>query len=480
MTLVLPAATVRLMNAAQLSKGQLLIVDDDAAMVDYLLQGLRIVGFDPTGTHSGEEALKRVAGDAFDVVVTDLQMKGMSGLELCRRIHESAADLPVVVLTAFGDYAAAVEAVRSGAYDFLNKPIKLDVLELALSRAVEQRRLRQEVRRLKQSLPNAPAFGNFVGDSLAMRKVYELLGRIVTSDTSVLVTGESGTGKEVVARALHVEGPRKAGPFIAVNCAALPESLLEAELFGHERGAFTDAKTSRSGLLVEANGGTLFLDEVGEMPLPLQAKLLRALQERTVRPLGGRKESPFDVRLVTATNRDLETAVEEKRFRDDLYFRLNVLEVVLPPLRARGNDVLALAMHFLTKCAAQAKKAIFGITPEVGEKLLAYCWPGNVRELHNAIERAVALTIHDHITVDDLPGRIVEHKRSHVVLTDESELLTLEEMEKRYILQVLQATGGNKSLAAKALGLDRTTLWRKLERLQIEAPKSKMRQGQDG
>ena len=453
-----------------LNRGNVLLVDDEAAMGDYLVEGLASAGFGAAAVQSGEQALAQIAAQEFDVLVTDLRMKGMTGLELCRRVRETTAELPVIVLTAFGDYAAAVEAVRAGAYDFLAKPVKIDTLELALTRAVERRRLRQEVRALKESR-REHEFGGLIGESSAMRKVHDLLARIAPADTSVLVTGESGTGKELVARALHMESPRHAGPFVAINCAAVPENLLEGELFGYQRGAFTDAKTSKAGLFVEASGGTLFLDEVGDLPLGLQAKLLRALQERVVRPLGGTREIPFEVRLVTATNRDLETAVEEKRFREDFYFRINVVEVRLPPLRVRGNDILSLAAHFLAQFAERAKKPVSAMTAEVGEKLLSYPWPGNVRELENVIERAVALTTHDHITVQDLPEKVAEHRRSHVVLTDETEFVTLEEMEKRYILQILAAVGGSKSVAARTLGLDRTTLWRKLERYQIEGSK---------
>jgi DNA-binding NtrC family response regulator len=458
------------MSASGLNRGNVLLVDDEAAMGDYLVEGLMGADFRATAVRSGEQALAQIALQDFDVLVTDLRMKGMGGLELCRRVRETTAELPVIVLTAFGDYAAAVEAVRAGAYDFLAKPVKLDVLSLALSRAVERRRLRREVKALEQSRAGQ-AFGDLVGDSSAMRKVHDLVARIAPAETSVLVTGESGTGKELVARALHVGSPRRAGPFIAINCAALPETLLEGELFGYERGAFTDAKAAKTGLFVQANGGTLFLDEIGELPLGLQAKLLRALQERVVRPLGSNREIPFDVRLVTATNRDLETAVEEKRFREDFYFRINVVELRLPPLRVRGNDILELAAHFLREFAGRGKKPVTAMTAEVGEKLLAYPWPGNVRELSNVIERAVALTHHDHITVQDLPEKVAQHRRSHVVLTDETEFVTLEEMEKRYILQILAAVGGSKSVAARILGLDRTTLWRKLERYQIEGSK---------
>jgi two-component system response regulator HydG len=458
------------MSGSMLNRGNVLLVDDEAAMGDYLVEGLTSAGFGASAVRSGEQALVQIVGQEFDALVTDLRMKGMDGLELCRRVRETTAELPVIVLTAFGDYAVAVEAVRAGAYDFLAKPVKLDVLELALARAVERRRLRQEVKALQQSR-GGHGFGGLIGDSSAMHKVHDLLARIAPAETSVLVTGESGTGKELVARALHLESPRHAGPFVAINCAAVPENLLEGELFGYERGAFTDAKASKAGLFVQANGGTLFLDEVGELPVGLQAKLLRALQERTVRPLGSTREIPFEVRLVTATNRDLETAVEEKRFREDFFFRINVVEVRLPPLRVRGNDVLELAAHFLREFAGRARKPVTAMTPEVGKKLLGYSWPGNVRELQNVIERAVALTQHDHITVQDLPEKVAEHRRSHVVLTDETEFVSLEEMEKRYILQILGAVGGSKSVAARILGLDRTTLWRKLERYQIEGSK---------
>jgi two-component system response regulator HydG len=281
----------------------------------------------------------------------------------------------------------------------------------------------------------------------------------------VLITGESGTGKEVVARALHRRGRRKNGPFVAVNCAALPETLLESELFGHARGAFTDARSARSGLFVQANGGTLFLDEITEMPLALQPKLLRALQERVVRPLGGEGEVPFDVRLVTATNRDLETAVEEGRFRGDLFFRVNVIHVPLPPLRARGGDILLLAQRFLGEYGARSSKQVTGLSPQAAERLLAYSWPGNVRELENCIERAIALAQHDHILPDDLPEKVRAYRRSHVLVAsdDPAELVPLEEVERRYILRVMEAVGGNKSQAAQVLGLGRKTLYRKLE-----------------
>jgi len=289
---------------------------------------------------------------------------------------------------------------------------------------------------------------------------------VAATDASVLITGESGTGKELVARSLHARSDRSDHPFVAINCSAMPENLLESELFGHVRGAFTDAKTERPGLFRQAEGGTLLLDEIGELSLALQPKVLRALEERKVRPVGGSGEIPVDVRLIAATNRDLEAAVQEKRFREDLYFRINVVQLHLPPLRARGSDVLLLAQHFLEQIAARFGKPVTGISHNVAEKLLAYDWPGNVRELRNAMERAVALTNYEQLAVEDLPERIRDYRTSRLVLdgADPSELLPMEEVERRYIRHVLKAVGGNKTLAAQALGLDRKTLYRKLQR----------------
>jgi two-component system response regulator HydG len=297
-----------------------------------------------------------------------------------------------------------------------------------------------------------------------MLKLYDQLAQIADSEAAVLIMGESGTGKELVARALHHRSRRGAKPFVAVNCAALPDTLLESELFGHVKGAFTDARNDRRGLFLQAEGGTLFLDEIGEMPLAMQPKLLRALEESKVRPVGGEQEIDFDVRVLAATNRDLETAVEEGRFRKDLYFRIDVIQIDLPPLRARGADALLLAQHFVEVCAARAKKQIQGLSAGVAEKLLAYPWPGNVRELRNVVERAVALTRFDQLTLDDLSEKVRDHRGSQVVLagSDPAELVPLEDVERRYILHVLEAVQGNRTLAARSLGLDRKTLYRKL------------------
>ncbi|GEL74030.1 sigma-54-dependent transcriptional regulator [Myxococcus virescens] len=446
--------------------GRVLVVEDEREMRAMLEKGLTRRGFTPVALPSADEALVRLAAEDFDVVLTDLRMPGMDGLALCERIALNRPDIPVVVVTAFGSLETAVAAIRAGAYDFVTKPIDVDALVLVLERAVQHRALREEVRRLRQELGRREDSGTVVGESPAMKQAYALIDRVADLDSTVLITGESGTGKEVAARAVHTRGRRKDGPFVAINCAAMPEALLESELFGHAKGAFTDAKAARTGLFVQANGGTLFLDEVGELPLTLQPKLLRALQERTVRPVGGDTEVPFDARIVAATNRDLELAVEEDRFREDLYYRLNVIGVELPPLRARGNDVLALSQRFIEQFASRTGKRVLGLSPGAAQRLLAYGWPGNVRELQNCLERAVALTSFEEITVDDLPERVRNYSQPRVVpeTQDASELVTLEQLERRYIHRVLEAVGGSRTLAARILGVDRKTLYRKLER----------------
>jgi two-component system response regulator AtoC len=438
-------------------------------MTELLSERLRRRQFEVVTASGAAEA--RVAFDAAeaDVVVTDLNMPGQSGIQFCEWVVTNRADTPVIVITAFGSLDTAVAAIRAGAYDFITKPFEIDVLAIALTRAIKHRELRHEVKRLRSLLDATRGMGELLGQSPVMLELKELMARVAESQASVLVTGESGTGKEVVARLLHQKGPRADHPFLALNCAAMPEHLIESELFGHVRGAFTDAKTDKVGLFVQANRGTLFLDEIGDMPLGLQPKLLRVLEERKVRPVGGSKEIPIDLRLIAATHRDLEDAIEQGQFREDLYFRLNVIQMALPPLRARGTDVLLIAQSFIETYAKQAGKAVVGLTPEAAERLTSYAWPGNVRELRNAMERAVALTRHENITVDDLPERIRAYKVSHVLVAshDPEELVNLAEVEKRYIARVLGAVGGNKSTAAKILGIDRTTLYKKLQQYKI-------------
>ena len=447
-------------------KAKVLIVDDDTSMCELLAEGLTQQGYDARWKASGQEALAEIELRSFDVVLTDINMRDMNGLELCQRATEAHPELPVLVITAFGSMETAVQAIRAGAYDFITKPFDIDVVGIAIERAVKHGVLTREVQRLQRAVDESRRFDELLGASPAMKEVYDLLERVAESESTVLVSGESGTGKELVARALHRRSKRATGPFVAINCAAMPEQLLESELFGHTKGAFTDARTARPGLFVQAKGGTIFLDEIGDMPLGLQPKLLRALQERTVRPVGGDHETPIDVRVVAASNRDLETAIEERKFREDLYYRINVIHVELPPLRARGADVLLLAQHYLEHFAAQSQKDVRSLDPEAAERLSAYAWPGNVRELANCLERAVALTRGESVGSADLPEKIRNYRTSHMLVaaTDPSELVPLEEVEKRYILRVLEAVGGNKTLAAQVLGLDRKTLYRKLDR----------------
>ncbi len=452
--------------------GNVLIVDDDREMCTLLESGLTRQGFTVKWKTSGEEAFDLLMSESFDVVMTDLRMSGMGGIELTKRVVENRPDVPVVVITAFGSLDTAVSALRAGAYDFVSKPIDVDTLALTLDRAVRHRNLLEQVNRLSKTLEESQRFDEIIGASPPMKRVYELIERISDLESSVLVTGESGTGKELVARSLHNRSPRNKGPFIAVNCAAMPETLLESELFGHTSGAFTNAKGAREGLFIQASKGTLFLDEIGDMPLPLQPKILRAIEQRTVRPIGGNKEIPFDVRIIAATNHDLESAVEEGKFREDLFYRLNVIQIDLPPLRARGRDILLLAQRFIEHFAAVTGKKVTGLASPAAEKLLNYPWHGNVRELRNCIERAVALTQFDKIVVEDLPEKIRGYTSSRMVVeaNDPTELATMEEVERQYIEYVLRVAGGNKTHAAQLLGLDRKTLYRKLERYRIEPP----------
>ncbi len=453
-------------------KTRVLLVDDDESFCETMEIGLRRRGHETTSRASADAALATLGTDDFDVVVTDLNMRKVSGIELCERVVEQRPDVPVVVLTAFGSLDTAVAAIRAGAYDFISKPVELDALAIAIDRATRHRRLGEEVRRLRVEIDRARghASDDVVGDSAAMLAVRDLVGRLAESEASVLISGETGTGKEVVARLIHRSSRRAKEPFIAINCAAMPESLLESELFGHAKGAFTDAKTEKHGLFAQARGGTLFLDEIGDMPLGIQPKLLRVLQERTVRPVGSTAEIATDVRVLTATNKDLESAIERGAFREDLYYRINVVELRLPPLRARSGDVLPLALHFVRRFAAEAQKQVIGLAPAAAERLLDYPWPGNVRELQNCMERAVALTRFDQIGVDDLAPRVREHRAtSHVLVVadDPSELVPMEEVERRYVIRVMEAVGGNKAAAARILGFDRKRLSRMLERLGI-------------
>ena len=453
---------------------RILVVDDEPEMSSAIEASLSAAGHSVAVAGTAEDAFRLVESEDFDVVVTDLRMRGTNGLDLCKRIVSARADVPVIVMTAFGSFDTAVAALRAGAFDMMMKPFEMEELTLAVERAAQHRQLRDEVKRLRRQLASTNEDGGLHGTSAVMIALRDLVARVATSDATTLVTGESGTGKEVVARAIHAASARASGPLVTINCAAMPEHLLESELFGHVRGAFTDAKVARRGLFLEASGGTLFLDELGELPIGMQAKLLRALEARCVRPVGGNVEVPFDVRVVTATNIDLEAAVAAKTFREDLYYRVNVVHVEVPPLRARGTDILQLAQHFLARSSARHAKGVTHLSQAVGERLLAYPWPGNVRELSNCVERAVALARFEHLTVEDLPPKIREHQPSYVVLDsgDPADFMTLEALEASYVSKVYSAVGQNKRMAARILGVDRTTLYRKLARYGLHRPLS--------
>lgn len=445
-------------------KPNVLVVEDEPAMGALTRRELERRGFRAVHVTSAEAALEAFDTQDFDTVVSDVRMGGMSGLELCPRLVAKRPDVPVILMTAFGDLDTAIAAIRAGAHDFLPKPFEMEELALRVQRATELHFLRDEVRRLRAGASSLH-LDDMVGESPAMRRVFGLVERMARTDAPLLVSGETGTGKELVARAVHLHSTRSKGAFIAINCAALPENLLESELFGHVKGAFTDAKTARAGLFVEASGGTIFLDEVGEMPLALQAKLLRVLQDKKVRPIGSDKEIELDVRVISATHRDLEARIAEGQFREDLFYRLNVVQIALPPLRERGVDILALAHDALLRINQRTQRKVTGIAPAAAKKLMDYGWPGNVRELVNAMERAVALAEYEQVTVSDLPEKIQAFESKHVLVasTDASELVSLEEVERRYILRVVEAVGGNRSRAAEVLKVDRKTLYTKLK-----------------
>jgi two-component system, NtrC family, response regulator AtoC len=432
------------------------VVDDEREMVDLVAIGLKKRGFTIVPFTAGAEALAAIPQHDVDVIVTDLNMKGIGGLELCEQVVADRPDIPVIVLTAFGSFETAVGAIRAGAYDFVTKPVEIEALAIAVRRAAEHRALRGEVKRLREAMANTRGRGDLIGASPTMQRVYELLDQVSSTDASVLLTGESGTGKGLVAREIHNRSKRASGPFVTVNCAAVPEQHLESELFG---------SGDRPGLFQQAKGGTVFLGEIGEMAIATQPKLMRAVQESKVRPVGADAEVPIDVRLIAATNRDLEDMVEAKQFREDLYYRIHVIQVLLPPLRARGGDVLLLAQHFLRTRGTVLDKKVVGISTAAAERLMSYEWPGNVRELANAIEHAVALTHFEELQVEDLPNKIRTARPTQQMSgTELTELLTLEEVERRHVIRVLAACDGNRTDAAKMLDLDRKTLYRKLLR----------------
>jgi DNA-binding NtrC family response regulator len=447
------------------ARASILIVEDDAAMREMLREALEDDGYAVETAAGGRAGVDRVKRGGIDLVVSDVKMPDLDGLDMLREIKAVNPSPHVITITAFGSIDTAIRAVKLGAFDYITKPFEIDQLILSVGKALAERALRSEVVRLRAEVQRSYRWGDIVGKSAAMQEVFSLIRRLSTSAATVLVTGESGTGKELVAKSIHFNSPRKGRPFVPLNCAAIPDTLLESELFGHKRGAFTDARTDRAGLFVEADGGTIFLDEIAELSPSLQAKLLRVLQEGEIRPLGASRAERVDVRVIAATNKDLEERLKTGAFRDDLYYRLNVIHMHLPPLRERAEDLLALSEHFLSSCAARAGKEIRGMHEGAKKALLSHTWPGNVRELENVIERAVALCEGGVVRLEDLPG-VVLLRRSAEPDTLSSALsrgLTLEALEKEYIQRVLTAEGGNKTRAAQRLGLDRKTLYRKLE-----------------
>ena len=445
------------------TSGQILVVDDDLEMRALVKDVLEEEGHHVTTTESGRDALQRLSEGEYAVVLTDLRMQGMQGLELLSSIKETYPDINVILMTAFGSVETAIEAMKQGAYDYLIKPVKNDELIRVTARAVREVRLRREVQRLRREVLKTYSFHQILGKSKPMQVVFDLIRRVADSPTNVLITGESGTGKELVAKALHYNSDRRDAPFVPVNCAAIPEALLESELFGHMKGSFTDAKSDKRGLFEEAHGGTLFLDEISEMPFMLQAKLLRAIQEREIRRVGATRPLSVDVRIIAATNLNLVDEVKSKRFREDLYYRLNVIEIRLPPLRDRKEDIPLLVEAFFRRCTESGRKAVTGMTESALALLIDYPWPGNVRELENVVERAVTLARDVQIGPEDLPPAIQGARGDRRVIDEAAErTLPLSEVEKEYILRILDKMGGNKYQAAQVLGIDRKTLYRKL------------------
>jgi two-component system response regulator HydG len=446
---------------------RILIVDDDPGHLVTLKTIVRSWGYPVETADDGETAIAHVYAVPVDLVLMDVRMARMSGLQALEKIKGYNPTIPIIIMTAYSSVASAVDALKAGAYDYLIKPLDFEVLKLAIERACEHSGLKAENQRLKAQLGADFDMANIIGKSAPMRELMEMLAMVAPSEATVLITGESGTGKELIARSLHFNSPRKDRPLVVVNCAAITETLLESELFGHEKGAFTGADRRREGRFMQANHGTIFLDEIGETSPAMQAKLLRVLQEREIERVGGQDVIPVDVRIVAATNRILETEVAEGRFREDLFYRLNVMALNVPPLRERRDDIPLLAGHFLNIYAERNRKAAKGFAPLAMDMLLNYDWPGNVRELENTVERAVILLTGEHVTEKQLPLNMVQSHSTNATppidTADPGRPRSLEEIEKQAILETLAATDGNKSETARRLGITRKTLHNKLK-----------------
>jgi two-component system response regulator AtoC len=445
----------------------LLVADDDLVARDLLVEVLGREGYRVRAAAGGEECLRLAAEEPFDLALVDLRMPDLDGLAVLKRLAALQPELPVLILTAFATIDTAIEAIGAGACDYLSKPFRMDEIRLVVRRTLAAQQILREHRDYRQELRDRYRMENFVGQSPDVVAIYKLVARVARLDTTVLITGETGTGKELVARAIHYASHRSERAFVVVDCTALPETLFESELFGHERGAFTGAVAARRGLFETASGGTCLLDEIGELSPTLQAKLLRVLQERNLRRLGGNDLIPVDLRIIAATNRKLKKLVEEGRFREDLYYRLHVVTIAVPPLRERMDDIPLLVRHFLEKYARAAERPMPLVSPETMALLTAYAWPGNVRELEHALERAVALGPSPLLLPDDLPPEV---RGAAADPTTPKSALTLEEMKRWYVTKVIADCGGNKVRAAETLGIDRRTLYRILEREGEEEP----------
>jgi len=442
---------------------RLLIVDDDPVALDLLREVLSKESYEVASALSAEEAISQGIENIFDVIITDVRMGEKDGMDVLRSFKKTSPETAVIMITAFGSIDTAIEAIREGAFDYISKPFKLEEIKITVRRALEQRRLLRENQYYRQELLEKYQFKNVIGRTPQMFQVYKTIARVADTKSTILLYGERGTGKELVARSIHYNSQRSDRPFVTVDCASLVETLMESELFGHVRGAFTGALQAKRGLFEEADGGTLFLDEVGNLSLSTQAKLLRFLQEYEIKRVGGTENIKVDVRVIAATNQFLEPLVKSGNFREDLFDRLNVVPITLPPLREKKEDIPLLIIHFLQKSSEENHKQISYISPEALDILTQYSWPGNVRELRHTIERAVVLSTQPIILPEDLPKKMLEEVKGKEIQFPE-ELLPLREVERRYVLKVLRETKGNKKKASEILGIDRTTLYRILEK----------------
>ena len=463
-----------------MSGEKILIVDDEKSMCQFLAIMLRREGYNITTANNGKKALDQIKNNKFDLVITDIKMSGMDGIELLEEIKKIDLGMPVIIMTAYASQKTAIGAVNHGAFHYLIKHAKNDEIKMVIRNALDMKRVRTENMLLKKQLKQSSDLKTIIGKSEEIEKVFNLVDKVANTDSTILIFGESGTGKELIARAVHFKSSRSNNPFVSINCGALPESLLESELFGHVKGSFTGAIRDKDGLFKVAQDGTFFLDEVGETSPTIQVKLLRVLQEREIIPVGGTSPMKVDVRLIAATNADLEKAVSQERFRPDLYYRLNVIPIHLPPLRNRKDDIPLLVNHFLDKFNEKlGPPARKGISDEAMDVLSSYTWPGNIRELENVIERAVILEESREIQVDSLPEKLRSRDRSSQRLITEQAQVTLEELEKEYLLKVLEDTNWQKKRASTILGINASTLYRKIQRYGLEVERKKEAVEQD-